>query len=1431
MVTRRFSPGFNWTVSGLLKLFLLIPIAILIGAFAATAGQQIARAETTTFQDDFDDAPAAPLYWVNEDPSKWRVEEGYLNIVASSLPTGGENLLLYDVGSADFMVRTHLLFEPNNNYQIAGLVIYHDGENFLQLGRAYCDHELCAGNAIYFDLVLDGIAVGTNFATPVDSLDEAYLRLEKRGSMVRGYYSDDGTTWFEIGTHWLPEEAVTFESAGLTASQDFWTVGATARFDNLEVATGEVFLPEGFHDGAGGIVPSWDCGVGGWAADPDNTSADLWIMVTVDGNPLNELLTAGEYRQDLLDAGACADGTCSFWTSLWELITPYETHSIDVYAADNETEDWVRLYNTPKDLTCKTFDIYHFKPGTLETEIISPFLDRHEFSPKWSPDGKMVVYDSWSTDWSDHGIYITVAKSGATLRLVDGINTGNPAWAPNGRWIAFNRIDEDGSTNLYLVSPQGGSPTLVVHDGFMAAWSPDSRRLVFNRPSDGTLMTAALDGSGETLVAPAGSGPDWSHKDNWIAYELNGDIWKVRVNVRGEPQEGPIQMTDKAYWEGRVSWAPNGKSLIYHAGPAGDTDIWSIAASGGVATWFTGAPYVQDYDPSFSPQGRNVAYSGLSPDGQAPREWVAAYAYDPPPGTFAEGTHPYHFEFLWSFPEIAGWTGQGGDLDVFADTPIYPGYALLRGFTEKRGVNTYSGLDCEDIDSVHPMQPTRFLVGWLPEFGPVSYAYAADHFNSVTASAVWDDGTALLTPHEVIPFYPDSWPAYVCPFTEAPMQLDLRINYGHDWVESFYEAGHEVTITVTENDGVTEKATATLWTSEREDWGGESGFQTNWDDWTPGQPDIQPDDWIYAEVDNGVTAQTRIGEITGQIDLEGNAISGIINASEIGDPFMVECLAWGSPEPIDNLHTWVNPQESNEYTCSWDNWDIDYWQDVGVAYFSPEGHWIANVFNVPYPHFTVFPEFEWFDGMEWPEGATVTITVDAKDECTTTAESWGGFFNGPFPEGCDLAAGDFVTFTDGDTVRTHTVRNLAITDVDQEYDTVSGTADPFEWLYVWQHEPGEQLEIQADEYGSWFADLAGHYDVRPGMGGRAEIRDDDGNATAVDWYLENPYIQAFAWLNQISLVDWPAGIPVTVSIENTDYTETITPDGTTNWYDFFPDVDLVGGTTINATNREISKQMTVSPLSAEVNPETGIVYGTATPFQHIHMLTGGDHFLTAIESDHQADEYGDWTADFSDLSPLVWFTRGEMWESDADGDVTYAIWHVRNELVEVWLSQNEIRAFDWPLGISLTFSVFDPLDETTYLFWADTERVNWMEGTIASINAGELSLQPGMTVTVSGNGIEESMVIQDIQITNADPDTEMVYGFAPEYSDLEILMWKDSPAIRFFSTQDSTDWTVDYSEPGVTGTTVDLELGDEIMLYLREENKNSTVWRYQITGP
>ena len=186
---------------------------------ATNAPVQSSAPPPKDFTDAFDGAVDAGWTWVNEDPTRWSIDDepGWLHIVAQASPPIS-NLLIRKAPTGSYTVTTRLRFEPTSNFQFAGLVITGptpDGDR-LQFGRAYCDGVRCVGDGLYFDRVKAGALVGTNDSTPLKGRSEVYLALDVTDNLVTALYSYDGDTWSIIGTEPLDPG---YTNVGLIAHQ------------------------------------------------------------------------------------------------------------------------------------------------------------------------------------------------------------------------------------------------------------------------------------------------------------------------------------------------------------------------------------------------------------------------------------------------------------------------------------------------------------------------------------------------------------------------------------------------------------------------------------------------------------------------------------------------------------------------------------------------------------------------------------------------------------------------------------------------------------------------------------------------------------------------------------------------------------------------------------------------------------------------------------------------------------------------------------------------------------------------------------------------------------------------------------------------------------------------------------------------------------
>lgn len=341
-------------------------------------------------------------------------------------------------------------------------------------------------------------------------------------------------------------------------------------------------------------------------------------------------------------------------------------------------------------------------------------------------------------------------------------------------------------------------------------------------------------------------------------------------------------------------------------------------------------------------------------------------------------------------------------------------------------------------------------------------------------------------------------------------QMDLRVNYGHDWVESFYEAGHKVRLVVTESDGVTVKAAAKVITEPKDFWGGEPGFTTSPEDWKPAPPDIQPYDRVFAWVDNGVRAQVQLGEINGRIDLAADSIQGTIAAPWFEDEVLVECHPWGSPDPVELKLDTVLPDGTDPYSCSWaGEWDIQPYQDVGASYYGPDGHWVANAFFARNPYIVVSIAGDWFWTAEFNPGLLNLSIYDS--DAGDAALLWqgsreaneSGFIHVFFEDhGLDLVPGYVVVVSDGATEKRVLLEMITMEVFDPENEIMAGTAPPGREVVVVagmaEAETQGVLFVIADpQTGAWFADFTSiGFDITEEMRGPsfAQIHDEDGDA-------------------------------------------------------------------------------------------------------------------------------------------------------------------------------------------------------------------------------------------------------------------------------------------------------------------------------------------------
>ena len=135
----------------------------------------------------------------------------------------------------------------------------------------------------------------------------------------------------------------------------------------------------------------------------------------------------------------------------------------------------------------RQFDIWRYKiGGEIDSLVSSGTLDQN--SPQFSPSGDTIAYESNKSVDAEE-IWLASADGLTTRRLTygPGRHQGTPRWSPDGREIIFDSQGQDGS-RIYRISAQGGTAKRVTNQNsneYMPSWSHDGKWIYFTSEQAG----------------------------------------------------------------------------------------------------------------------------------------------------------------------------------------------------------------------------------------------------------------------------------------------------------------------------------------------------------------------------------------------------------------------------------------------------------------------------------------------------------------------------------------------------------------------------------------------------------------------------------------------------------------------------------------------------------------------------------------------------------------------------------------------------------------------------------------------------------------------------------------------------------------------------------------------------------------------------------
>jgi dipeptidyl aminopeptidase/acylaminoacyl peptidase len=310
-------------------------------------------------------------------------------------------------------------------------------------------------------------------------------------------------------------------------------------------------------------------------------------------------------------------------------------------SADGQKIIYVRNYNdvmadqSYSNLWMVNFDGSDNRPLTTGNQ--------NDFSPRWSPDGKRIVYKS--NKGGSTQLYVRWLDNGAEAKITNlKQSIGNIQWSPDGKHIAFNSFVEDkptslvtlpgapagakwaaapkyidrmtyrfdgagylkdGFSHLFVLSADGGTPRQITSGNFNHGgdycWTPDSKSLIFsaNRhdtyefdPANSEIHEISLaDGSLKTVTTRQGpdGNPKVSPDGKLIAYTGFDDTYQgyqvtnvYVMNRDGSSSRKLIASLDRDIEN--IHWSADNKGLYFQYDDKGNTLIAYTDLTGKVTT-------------------------------------------------------------------------------------------------------------------------------------------------------------------------------------------------------------------------------------------------------------------------------------------------------------------------------------------------------------------------------------------------------------------------------------------------------------------------------------------------------------------------------------------------------------------------------------------------------------------------------------------------------------------------------------------------------------------------------------------------------------------------------------------------------------------------------------------------------------------------------
>lgn len=275
-----------------------------------------------------------------------------------------------------------------------------------------------------------------------------------------------------------------------------------------------------------------------------------------------------------------------------------------------------------------------FNRATRENTKL-PVQDAPNAGPCWSPDRKYLAYASEGE--GSMNLWLMDASNQKLIPLTVGSEDDvNPNWSPDGEQVVFLR--QTTTSHIRVADPNTHDVTAITEGedyDIEPAVSPDGKWVAFLRvhaeqvderfgicvaPTDGgEVVELNLHG---LRVAQVGPRPTWSPDSRELAFPAVDDDDNIDIYRLSREGGSPVQVTVGQGTDFQPSWSPDGKYIAFTRIHGGQSQLWVIPATGGLAQQISSGGTYNAYS-VWDKRSERVAYLSVDTD-QSYNTWVAS---------------------------------------------------------------------------------------------------------------------------------------------------------------------------------------------------------------------------------------------------------------------------------------------------------------------------------------------------------------------------------------------------------------------------------------------------------------------------------------------------------------------------------------------------------------------------------------------------------------------------------------------------------------------------------------------------------------------------------------------------------------------------------------------------------------------------------------